>query len=443
MDIDGRDSESNRGDSMNPTPNPVVQISGYFQMDLGLGHSVRLMESLLKESGVSFGYKNYTNAGAHRIARPWNGSDSLADHAPVHICGVNLDNVRNFSRDHPEMFTQERYVIGMWFWEVPVIPEKYLPAINSVDEIWVATEYMRDIFRKYCDKPVNCYPQPIAIPEKVPKKTPERKTFRFYFSFDFCSLCRRKNPDGLIRAFKLAFPEPGEADLLIKSVNGHLYPAKMQDLRSLIQESPHIHLIDGHLPQDDLETLQESIDGYASLHRSEGYGLSLAAAMASGKPVLATAHSGNMTFMNHANSFLVPFELVPVGPDAAPYPPEAEWAEPDETAASLLMVEMVRNDHERRAKVTRAAEDIRASFSVETGSRWAENRIDEILRQMREAITTPGQNWSSSCDRKELLEDPETPPIKEVPESEPEPVKIKKTPIGRKIRKSVKCWFSK
>jgi hypothetical protein len=95
--------------------------------------------------------------------------------------------------------------------------------------------------------------------------------------------------------------------------------------------------------------------------------------------------------------------------------------------------------------VTKASEDIWANFSVEIGSRWVENRIDEILRQMSEAISTTGRNWSSGYDRRELLEDPEIVQIEEVPESqpEPEPVKIKKTPIGRKIRKSVKGWFLK
>ena len=46
-------------------------------------------------------------------------------------------------------------------------------------------------------------------------------------------------------------------------------------------------------------------DCYVSLHRAEGFGLTLAEAMALGKPVIATGFSGNTDFMTPANSYLV------------------------------------------------------------------------------------------------------------------------------------------
>mgnify|MGYP000356409547 CR=1 FL=1 len=48
--------------------------------------------------------------------------------------------------------------------------------------------------------------------------------------------------------------------------------------------------------------------------------------MALGKPVIATGYSGNMDFMNSENSILVPYNLVPVGDDAFPYPKDSYWA---------------------------------------------------------------------------------------------------------------------
>ena len=50
-------------------------------------------------------------------------------------------------------------------------------------------------------------------------------------------------------------------------------------------------------------------DCYVSLHRAEGFGLTLAEAMAIGKPVIATGYSGNVDFMNDANSYLVDYEI--------------------------------------------------------------------------------------------------------------------------------------
>ena len=44
--------------------------------------------------------------------------------------------------------------------------------------------------------------------------------------------------------------------------------------------------------------MMAACDCYVSLHRSEGLGLTMAEAMAVGKPVVATAWSGNLDFMS-------------------------------------------------------------------------------------------------------------------------------------------------
>lgn len=59
--------------------------------------------------------------------------------------------------------------------------------------------------------------------------------------------------------------------------------------------------------------------------------------MAAARPVIATGYSGNMKFMDADSAFLVPYELVAVGPGCDPYPASAHWAEPDLDAAAALM----------------------------------------------------------------------------------------------------------
>ena len=53
-------------------------------------------------------------------------------------------------------------------------------------------------------------------------------------------------------------------------------------------------------------------DCYVSLHRSEGYGLTMAEAMAAAKAGHRDGLLGNMAFMHEGNSLLVPYRLTPI-----------------------------------------------------------------------------------------------------------------------------------
>ena len=87
--------------------------------------------------------------------------------------------------------------------------------------------------------------------------------------------------------------------------------------------------------------LYKSCDVYVSLHRAEGLGLGMAEAMSLGLPVIATAWSGNMTFMDHVNSCPVRYRLAPVLDTAVYRTTQLEdttmWAEPEVEDAAHWM----------------------------------------------------------------------------------------------------------
>ena len=97
-------------------------------------------------------------------------------------------------------------------------------------------------------------------------------------------------------------------------------------------------------------------DCYVSLHRSEGFGLTLAEAMSCCKPVIATAYSGNMEFMTEENSFLVPYRLIEIEKDHGPYKKGCVWADPDLREATQLMLR-VYEDQAAASKVARSGRD--------------------------------------------------------------------------------------
>ena len=216
----------------------------------------------------------------------------------------------------------------------------------------------------------------------APRRQPERfglpTGFLFLFCFDYASVVARKNPIGCIEAFLRAFPEPGEATFVVKSINAEHHDGDASAVRDAAGDHPHVVVLDENLHPVDKGRLLASCDCYVSLHRSEGFGMGMAEAMSLGKPVIATGYSGNLDYMTQANSFLVDYTLTAIGPGADPYPPGGRWAEPDLEHAAALMREVYDDPGAARRRAQRGQADIRRTHSVETvGERMAQ-RLDTI-----------------------------------------------------------------
>ena len=126
-----------------------------------------------------------------------------------------------------------------------------------------------------------------------------------------------------------------------------------------------------------------SCDAYVSLHRSEGFGLTLAEAMFYGKPVIATAYSGNVDFFGVGNGFPVRYELATLDEDAGPYARGSRWAEPDVVHAAEQMRRVVSDDAERRRVSEQARRDVRRQLSLEAVGGVLQKRFDELVRRAR------------------------------------------------------------
>jgi len=205
--------------------------------------------------------------------------------------------------------------------------------------------------------------------------------FCFLFVFDYRSVFSRKNPLGVVEAFSRAF-EPGAGPaLVIKSICGDEFPAQREQLARAVRDRPDIHLIEDTVAPEVKNAMIASCDCYVSLHRSEGLGLTMAEAMYFGRPVIATGYSGNLDFMTEKNSFLVPYELVEIGDDAPPYPPEGEWAEPHIDYSARVMSDVFRNPTAAAEKGECAAADIRRTNSLEATREAIETLVAEAERE--------------------------------------------------------------
>lgn len=184
----------------------------------------------------------------------------------------------------------------------------------------------------------NADPESIRIRLNIPLNA-----FIVYFNFDFMSSYFRKNPEAVIKAFAKAFSEKNNAILLFKTMranrNPRLHDRMMQLIKSYNLGNRFIEIKE-FLSQEELIGLTNVCDVYISLHRGEGFGLTLAEAMQLAKPVICTDYSSTTEFCKPGTAILISYKLVPVQPeqiDTPEYKYVKKWAEPsiDEAAKAL------------------------------------------------------------------------------------------------------------
>jgi glycosyltransferase involved in cell wall biosynthesis len=209
-----------------------------------------------------------------------------------------------------------------------------------VQELWAPTTHIQKALTKVVSIPVIPMLPAITLPSFTPLSRKElglnEDEFIFLFVFDLASIMERKNPLGLIRAFKLAFASMPKIKLVLKVSRAKNYPEEIKLLREAI-EGANIYLDISDMAREKVTALMNSCDCYVSLHRAEGLGLTIAEAMLLGKPVIATAYSGNLDFMDDNTSLLIKYDRVELDQDYLPYQKGWHWAAPDEKDAAEKM----------------------------------------------------------------------------------------------------------
>ena len=260
-----------------------------------------------------------------------------------------------------------------------------------VDEVWCGSRFVRDAVAARTEKPVHALPLSYEIPAEPTMSRAEvgfDERLTFLFVMDFDSVLERKNPLGLIDAYTRAFPEPGPTRLVIKTINGDKHPTELERVRWAARDRTDIDLWDRYLTAEHKGAMIAHCDGYVSLHRSEGIGLTIAEAMARARPVIATHYSGNVDFMDPAVTFAVPWTPAPVPPGAGPYRTGAEWADPDIEVAADHLRWIASNRDEARARGEAAREHLRRNHSPERAAAFVRERL-AYWRERRDAGWVP------------------------------------------------------
>ncbi|NKC30247.1 glycosyltransferase [Falsiroseomonas selenitidurans] len=324
-----------------PAPSGVGLLAhaGYFRAMSGLGTAARRLQAGLAAAGLEPLAADLT--GKLRQGPP--GPPPAVPDGPgtllVHVNGPMLPwALAALGRGA----VAGKRVVAVWNWELPVLPADWQRGFGSCHEIWAGSAFTAAAFRDAGTVPVRVVPYPVdpAAPSALARADfglPE-EAFLALQVFDAASSIARKNPSAGIAAHHAAFGDDPRHLLVLKVHNTARAGEAWRAVAAQAAARPNVRVLDAALSDADLSALVLACDVLLSLHRAEGFGFTLAEALALGRPVVATAWSGNVDFMDGPGAHGVPARLVQAADAQATYDlPNAAWADPDIRAAATLL----------------------------------------------------------------------------------------------------------
>lgn len=240
---------------------------------------------------------------------------------------------------------------GKWvliqFWEFGVLPEDWVNGMKEVDEIWVPTNYVKQICADSgvdMDKVfiVPCGINPNTFHEGIePYPLPTKKKFKFLF---LGGTVHRKGADILIRSYLQSFDASDDVCLVIKDFGTKNAYANMTS-GDWIKEaqktagSPEIVYMEDDMDIEDIARVYAACDCLVYPYRGEGFALPVLEAMACGLPVMVSSGGATDDFVNESFGWMIPTKRVPLGNIIMSYKLAGEgWVlDPDSEILSGMM----------------------------------------------------------------------------------------------------------
>lgn len=323
-----------------------VLFIGYAEGALGLGQSFRSDLEAAAAADLQFSVYPFRRNIEQRLLAPF----MPERYDQSHIYDINVIEVATDQLVHVEEVLNPALLSGNYnilrtYWELAEAPEAWRPFLSDIHEIWAPNTFVAKSFSQIFNGPIKIIPPMVSVEgaESYDRTAfgMEEGRFYFMFSFDYHSSAHRKNPSGVLKAFRLAFPRGDEnVGLVIKS-NGppELCQSFVDTLRAVMAEDSRILVISDHFSRGKMLGLIQACDAYVSLHRAEGFGLGMAEAMSLGRVVIGTGYSGNSDFLTEETGYPVPYEMIPVAAHEYNYAQGLQWAEPDVDVAAHYMRE--------------------------------------------------------------------------------------------------------
>lgn len=315
-----------------------VHLSGFFNQGFGIGRAGDLTHLGLNSLGI----KHQT----HGLSpKPDPNCDDF-DGGGVWIIHANAPEAIMALIKTPKTFWENKKRIAYWAWETPIMPEFWAYCAQYFHEIWFPSHYCLNaasatISKQRRYKPIlRLVPHPVGLWRAETYRRPNDIDFKVLSLFDLDSSSARKNPELAVKAYLQAFDKPQSGTSLTIKISGVQGSSKaLSALNSLIHNRPDISLRRDKIPETQMREFLASHDALLSLHRSEGFGLSLAEAMDLGLSVIATEGSGPEDYLNAETGFVIPASTIPIRDPLGPYAfyRDQTWHEADLNHAVVIL----------------------------------------------------------------------------------------------------------
>lgn len=258
-------------------------VLGMSNLEIGMGEdgfSVDLtIEQALKQINPSMGF-GYASINIIKSLQSL-GHEVLFQHpsAPVAMAFC-----------HPQYyeFSPRQYTIGYSPWESSIIPNYWLPGLNSVDEVWVTSEIVKEwMLEAGVKKDIHVYHHGI---EHIwtPKRRKVNDVMRFLHHGEPAP---RKGGDMALKAFRAAFGDRKDVMLTIKA--NTYSDLRVKDRRGSIIGNPdqvygNVTVNLDNLPIGELINLYHRHHAMVYPSYGEGFGFIALQALATGMPTVCT-----------------------------------------------------------------------------------------------------------------------------------------------------------
>lgn len=283
-----------------------------------------------------------------------------------------------------------RYNIGLTMIETTGLHRSWVEACNRMDEIWVPSEFNRKTFIESGVQADKVRVMPFGVdgerfrPGLEPLEIPERAGYTFLSNFDWRP---RKGFEFLLEAFSSEFTEKDDVCLVLKVSNtAKIEPSRLRrQYLSKIQHGParrRTILWDHVIPYADMPRFYSSGDCFVLPTRGEGWNLPAIEAMASGLPVICTAWSAHLEYMDHSNSLLLNMERLEKTTPAGFWTDHVYqgfyWAKPSVKHLRFLMRWVYEHREEAKLLGVKARQDVLAKFTWEHSALRIKERLAQI-----------------------------------------------------------------